>query len=260
VSLSISSRFPVTTSERRSADDQSCCGPPHLAYLTDAGHRVTGSPSPTLPRTGSRGPWSTSQRHTLWSVCVMPLQHSELGTARTPSPGASRPVGDPMFRSRGTYRARRRCPIYDLQYPHWASPITQGIPRTKVESVARDGVGIQTCYRRGCRSTAGHEGSGNPALTLSRRRCRTMPYTSSAISRFPIMLLFPILSESGKMSRLEVICLELRPPLVAIHSVRTMAHTPRGIRLAREGLSTLSRRCASVRCGSPMRSSSSVPP
>jgi hypothetical protein len=54
-----------------------------------------------------------------------------------------------------------------------------------------------------------------------------MPYTSSDISRFPIMLLFPILSESGKMGRLEVICLELRPPLEAIHSVRTMAHRHR---------------------------------
>jgi len=39
------------------------------------------------------------------------------------------------------------------------------------------------------------------------------------------MLLFPILSESGKAGRLEVFCLELRPPLVAIHSVRTMAHS-----------------------------------
>jgi hypothetical protein len=31
--------------------------------------------------------------------------------------------------------------------------------------------------------------------------------------------------ESGKMGRLEVICLELRPPRVAIRSVRTTAHT-----------------------------------
>jgi hypothetical protein len=46
------------------------------------------------------------------------------------------------------------------------------------------------------------------------------------------MLLFPILSESGKMGRLEVICLELRPPLEAIHSVRTMAHRFRITRLS----------------------------
>jgi hypothetical protein len=38
------------------------------------------------------------------------------------------------------------------------------------------------------------------------------------------MLLSPILSESGKTGRLEVIRLELRPPPGAIHSVRTMAH------------------------------------
>jgi hypothetical protein len=130
-----------------------------------------------------------------------------------------------MFHSGGTYRARRRCPIHDLQYPHWASPITQGVPRTKVESAARDGVGVQTCYRRVCHCTAGHWDSGNPALTISRRRCRTMSYTSSDISRFPAMLLSPILSASGKAGRLEVFCLELRSPLGTIHSVRTMAHT-----------------------------------
>jgi hypothetical protein len=59
-----------------------------------------------------------------------------------------------------------------------------------------------------------------------------MPYTSSDLSRFPIMLLFPILSASGKLGRLEVICLELRPPLEAIHSVRTMAHRFRITRLS----------------------------
>ena len=51
-----------------------------------------------------------------------------------------------------------------------------------------------------------------------------MPYTSSDISRFPAMLLFPILSEAGKAGRLEVICLELRSSLGTIRSVRTMAH------------------------------------
>jgi hypothetical protein len=51
-----------------------------------------------------------------------------------------------------------------------------------------------------------------------------MPHTSSDISRFPVMLLSPILSESGETGRLEVIRLELRPPPGAIHSVRTMAH------------------------------------
>ncbi len=67
-------------------------------------------------------------------------------------------------------------------------------------------------------------GSGNPALTLSCRRCRATPYTSSDVPRFPTMLLFPILSESGKVGRLEVICLELRPTVLAIPSVRDMAH------------------------------------
>jgi hypothetical protein len=132
--------------------------------------------------------------------------------------------------SRRNVLARRRCPTHALQCPHRASPITQGVPRAKVEPVARDGVGVQTCFRRVCRCTAGHWGLGNPALTLSHRRCRTMSYTSSGISRFPIMLLFPILSASGKMGRLKVICLELRPPLVAIHSVRDTAHCFQALR------------------------------
>ena len=75
----------------------------HLARLTVAGPRATCSPSPALPRTGSPVRWSASQRHTFSSVCVRPLQPSLLGIARTPSPRASRPVGDPMFRAGGTY-------------------------------------------------------------------------------------------------------------------------------------------------------------
>jgi hypothetical protein len=76
MSLSISGRSPVTTFEQRSNDGQVCYGSPHLAYLTAPGHRVTCSPSPALPPTGSPGRWSTSQRHTLRSVCVTPLQRS----------------------------------------------------------------------------------------------------------------------------------------------------------------------------------------
>jgi hypothetical protein len=43
-------------------------------------------------------------------------------------------------------------------------------------------------------------------------------------------------------------------------ALRTGQATPRGIRLASEGLSTLARRWARMPCRSPMRSSSSVPP
>ena len=150
MSLSISGRSPVATSEHSSNDGQCCFGSPHLAYLTAPAHRATCSPSPALPRTGSPFQWSTSQRHTLRSVRVRPLQPSELGTVRTPSPWASRPVGDPMFHSGGTYRARRRCPMHDLEYPHWASPIVQDVPRAKPVPVAHNGVGVQTCYRRVC--------------------------------------------------------------------------------------------------------------
>jgi len=93
--------------------------------------------------------------------------------------------------SRRNVRARRRCPTHALQCPHWASPTVQGIPRATRDLVARGGVGVETWYRRVCTSTTGHEGLGNPALTLSRRRCRAVSYTSSDTPRFPDMLLFP---------------------------------------------------------------------
>jgi hypothetical protein len=130
-----------------------------------------------------------------------------------------------MFRHGGTCRARRRCPIHALECPRWASSITQGVPRAKVELVARDGVGMQTCYRRVCHCTTGHWGSGNAALTLSRRRCRAVPYMSSDTPRFPTMRLSPRPFGSRSGGRLEVIRLELRPPLEAIHSVRDTAQS-----------------------------------
>jgi len=46
--------------------------------------------------------------------------------------------------------ARRRRPTYALECVRYASPIEQGIPRAKLELVALDGVGLQTCYRRVC--------------------------------------------------------------------------------------------------------------
>ena len=81
------------------------------------------------------------------------------------------------------------------------------------------------CYRRVCRCTAGDWGSNNPVLALSRRRCRTTAYTSSAVPCFPTMLLSPRPFGSREGGRLGVIDPELRPPLVAIPSVRDTAHT-----------------------------------
>ena len=128
-----------------------------------------------------------------------------------------------MFRHGGTCRARRRCPIHALACVRYASSIAQGFPRAKGVPAARDGVGCQTWSRRVCASTTGHWGSGNAALTLSRRRCRAVPYTSSDTPRFPTMLSSPRPFGSRLGGRLEVIRLELRPPLEAIHSVRDTA-------------------------------------
>ena len=107
--------------------------------------------------------------------------------------------------------------------------------------------GLQTCYRRVCSSTTGHWDSGNPALTVSRRRCGTKPDTSSDSSRFPTRLLSPRPFGSREGGRLRVICLELWPPPGAIHSVRTMAHAFTRTRLStcRSSFVTRSFRCIS---------------
>src|SRR5215510_15839858 len=91
--------------------------------------------------------------------------------------------------------------------------------------MAPNGVGLQMCYRRVYRCTAGDWGSNNPVLALSLRRCRTPAYTSSAVPCFPTMLLSPRPFRSRSGGRLGVIDPELRPPLVAIPSVRDTAHT-----------------------------------
>src|SRR5229473_1973410 len=81
------------------------------------------------------------------------------------------------------------------------------------------------CYRRVCGSTPGDWDANNPVLALSLRRCRTTAHTSSAAPRFPTMLLSPRPFGSRLGGRLGVINPELRPPQVAIPSVRDTAHT-----------------------------------
>jgi len=80
------------------------------------------------------------------------------------------------------------------------------------------------CCRRVCGCTPGDWGSNNPVLALSLRRCRTTAYTSSAVPRFTNMLLSPRPFGSRSVVRLGVMSPELRPPLVAIPSVRDTAH------------------------------------
>jgi len=62
------------------------------------------------------------------------------------------------------------------------------------------------------------------ALTLLLRCCRAIVFMSSSILRFTYMLLSPRPFGSRLVVHLEVVCPELRPPLVTILSVRDMAH------------------------------------
>src|SRR5712691_9687693 len=68
------------------------------------------------------------------------------------------------------------------------------------------------------------QGYTHAAFTLSRRRCGAAPYMSSDTPRFTDMRLSPRPFGSRSVVRLEVICLELRPPAGAIRSVRDTAH------------------------------------
>src|SRR6266446_6730947 len=80
------------------------------------------------------------------------------------------------------------------------------------------------CYRRVCGSTPGDWDANNPVLAVSLRRCRTTAYTSSALPCFTNMLLSPRPFGSRSVVRLGVMDPELRPPQVAIPSVRDTAH------------------------------------
>src|SRR3989441_127008 len=91
--------------------------------------------------------------------------------------------------------------------------------------MARDGVGVRCAADECALPPLDIRGSNNAVLAISLRRCRTTAYTSSAASRFPTMRLSPRPFGSRSGGRLGVICPELRPPLVAIHSVRDTAHT-----------------------------------
>src|SRR5713101_3578557 len=80
------------------------------------------------------------------------------------------------------------------------------------------------CYQRVCGSTPGEWDANNPVFAVSLMRCRTTAHTSSAAPRFPTMLLSPRPFGSRLGGRLGVMNPELRPPLVAIPSVRDTAH------------------------------------
>ena len=95
----------------------------------------------------------------------------------------------------------------------------------ETEFVATDGIGVQTCYRRACRSATGHWGLGSIALAISLRRCRATTYTSSVVPRFTDMLLSPFPFGPRLVVRLGVICPELRPTQLAILSARFTAHS-----------------------------------
>ena len=90
--------------------------------------------------------------------------------------------------------------------------------------MAPHGVGYANGLPTSVSTTTGHWGSGNTAFALSFRRCGTPAYPSSAVPRFPSMLLSPRPFGSRLGGHLGVICPELRPPPGAILSVRTMAH------------------------------------
>jgi hypothetical protein len=69
--------------------------------------------------------------------------------------------------------------------------------------------------------------SGVQAIQLAPSRAGVAgPYPTGLLTRpaFPPCCCPLLLSDSGRVGRLEVVCLELRPPRVAIHSVRDTAH------------------------------------
>jgi len=119
-------------------------------------------------------------------------------------------VGAPRISFNAFTTHRRRDRTYHGQKPHAWLPIAWG---------------IQTGAQRVCGSTTGQWGAGHPTLTLSLRWCRATAYPPAGVPRFTTMRLSPRPFGSRFGVHLAVLCPELRPPSVAIHSVRDTAHS-----------------------------------
>jgi hypothetical protein len=84
-----------------------------------------------------------------------------------------------MFRHRRTSESNVGPPLIPLNELVARRPSAGGSHSREAESVAADGAGVQTCYRRVCLFTPGYWSSSNPALTISLRCRGAAPYTSS---------------------------------------------------------------------------------
>jgi hypothetical protein len=113
----------------------------HLAHLTAAGHRVTCSPSPTLPlHRVTPSVVNEPAAHITVRPCqaITAIQFGYYENSGTVSLSTGRPSRVPRRRN---VRAPLRCPIHALQCAHCASPIGQGVVWKKADSIHTDGVG-----------------------------------------------------------------------------------------------------------------------
>jgi len=206
--------FDVKQLASGQTDGQLQYGYSHLAYRVATVHPTTCRASPCERL--SRSPWCDVTRTT---------------TITTPSPWGSRPVGNPVFRHRGTYQERRRLPTHILECTHCASSIRTG--RTTSESLTRG-------FRRHRRSDVLPKSVRFRHWTLGFRQSSFSPIAqalqSNSVHVFRCPLLYrhavvpsPFRVQVSRSPRSH--CPELRPPLVAIHSARDTAHTFALIRL-----------------------------
>ena len=189
-------------------DGQLQYGYSHLAYRVAVVHPTTCRASPCERL--SRSPWCGVTRTT---------------TITTPSPWDSRPVGNPVFRRRGTYRERRRLPTHILECTHCASSIRTG--RTTSESLTRG-------FRRHRRSDVLPKSVRFRHWTLGFRQFSFSHIAQALQSNSAHVFGCPLLYQHAVVPspfRVQVSrsprshCPELRPPLVAILSARDTAHT-----------------------------------
>jgi hypothetical protein len=139
--LSNSSRSPATSSKQAWMMTGSAVASAHLAHLTAAGHRVTCSPSPTLPlHRVTPSVVNEPAAHITVRPCqaITAIQFGYYENSGTVSLSTGRPSRVPRRRN---VRAPLRCPIHALQCAHCASPIGQGVVWKKADSIHTDGVG-----------------------------------------------------------------------------------------------------------------------
>src|SRR3954447_14301573 len=120
-----------------------------MSGATSASSHHANLVAPHIPVTCSPSPCERLSRSPWWDA-------TPTTTTGTPLPWGSRPVGNPVFRHRGTSESDVGPPLIPFNELIARRPSTGASHSREVESVVADGTGVQACYRWVCIFTPGY--------------------------------------------------------------------------------------------------------